>query len=154
MHHLKVLDFRGEKIPATRHMAAAHYEGAGTGRRMSYWGLSSAGPNNSLYSSLNSLRSRSRELVRNDPQIDGGMDTLVANIVGTGITPRWQLEDTGLKKEIQELWNDWVKECDANGICDFYGLEALAARAMIAYGTLLTSVTNANLLCSSSLSLK
>ena len=117
MHHLEVLVFMGEKIPVSRYMAATHYERAGTGRRMSYWGLSSAGPNNSLYSSLNSLRSRSRELVRNDPQIDGGMDTLVANIVGTGITPRWQLKDTGLKKEIQELWNDWVKECDANGIC-------------------------------------
>jgi capsid protein len=100
--------FRGDKIPAKRYMTATHYKGAGTGRRMSYWGLSPAGPNNSLYSSLNSLRARSRELVRNDPQIDGGMDTLVANIVGTGITPRWQLEDTGLKKEVQELWNDWV----------------------------------------------
>ena len=98
MRYLKVLDHRGEKIPISRFMAAGDYEGAGTGRRMSNWGLSSTGPNTALFSSLNSLRSRSRELVRNDPQIDGGMDTLVANIVGTGIAPRWQVEDTGLKK--------------------------------------------------------
>lgn len=46
MHHLKIFDFRGEKIPVSRNITGTHYEGAGTGRRMSYWGLSSAGPNN------------------------------------------------------------------------------------------------------------
>jgi len=78
-----------------------------------------------------------RELVRNDPLAGSGMDTLVANLIGTGITPRWLLDDAALKKVIQELWADWVNEADADGVCDFYGLQALAARAIIEAGEVL-----------------
>ncbi|MGD9975729.1 MAG: phage portal protein [Desulfatirhabdiaceae bacterium] len=80
-------------------MATSDFEGAGNGRRLSSLGMSSAGPNNTLFSSLGSLRSRLRELVRNDPQIDGGLDTLVSNLVGMGISPRWQIKDSELKIE-------------------------------------------------------
>ena len=130
MGYLKILDSRGNKI----RMATPDFEGAGNGRRLSSWGTSSAGPNNTLYSSLDTLRSRSRELVRNDPQIDGALDTLVSNLVGMGISPRWQIPDTDLKKQIQELWADWILEADADETVDFYGLQSLVTRSIIEGG--------------------
>ena len=118
-------------------MSSRPFEGAGNGRRLSNWGTSTAGPNSTLFSSLGSLRSRSRELSRNDPQICGALDCLVSNIVGMGISPRWQLSDSKLKKRIQQLWSDWTQEADAGGLLDFYGLQSLIARSIIESGEVL-----------------
>ena len=125
----KIVDMHGRPI-----QRASDFEGAASGRRMSTWGTSTAGPNNVLYSNLSSLRSRSRELVRNDPMVDGGLDTLVSNLVGNGINPRWQIENPDLKRAIQLLWSDWVPEADADNLLDFYGLQTLATRAIIESG--------------------
>ena len=95
MAYLKILDSAGRKI-----RAYTAYEAAGAGRRLSNWGTSNAGPNSTLFSSLSNLRSRSRELSRNDPQINGALDCLVSNIVGMGISPRWQLSNSKLKKSV------------------------------------------------------
>jgi lambda family phage portal protein len=133
--YLKIVDSRGNAIPTAA--LYSDYEGAATGRRMSSWGVTTRGPNASLYQSLNRLRSRSRELARNNPLIDGGLDTFAANIVGSGISPRWQLNDPALKKQIQELWNDWVEEADFYGLCDFYGLQTLGSRALMDAGEFL-----------------
>jgi lambda family phage portal protein len=118
-------------------LSSRPFEGAGNGRRLSNWGTSTAGPNSTLFSSLGSLRSRSRELSRNDPQICGALDCLVSNIVGMGISPRWQLSDSNLKKRIQQLWSDWTQEADAGGLLDFYGLQSLIARSIIESGEVL-----------------
>jgi len=131
-YHLKVLDSRGNKIPVNALYGA--YEGAATGRRMSTWGTAAIGPNASLYSSIRNLRSRSRELIRNNPLVDGGVDSDVANIIGSGINPRWQLEYPGLKKIIQQLWDDWTVEADYYETSDFYGLQSLGVRALIDAG--------------------
>ena len=132
MSYLKVVDSRGEKIPFSA--LQLPYEGAATGRRMSSWGTSTMGPNASLYGSLNRLRSRTRELIRNNPLVDGSVDTFVSNLVGTGISPRWQVDNPELKTQIQDLWNDWTEEADLNGLCDFYGLQSLVSRALIDAG--------------------
>ncbi len=126
MKTLSILDYNGNKIQA--------HEGASTGRRLHTWGMSSAGPNNVLHNSLSSLRNRSRELTRNNPLADGGVDSFVANLIGTGITPRWQIKDDAKKEEVQELWSDCVDEFDFEGIDDFYGLQGLAARSLIEAG--------------------
>jgi hypothetical protein len=61
-------------------MSSRPFEGAGNGRRLSNWGTSTAGPNSTLFSLLGSLRSRSRELSRNDPQICGALDCFTASL--------------------------------------------------------------------------
>ena len=132
MSYLKVVDSRGEKIPLSA--LQLPYEGAATGRRMSSWGTTSLGASAALYGSLNRLRARSRELIRNNPLCDGASDTFVANLVGSGISPRWQVDNPELKTQIQELWNDWTEEADFNGVCDFYGLQAMVSRALIDAG--------------------
>lgn len=135
MQYLKVLDSYGNPIHASA--LASDYEGAATGRRMSTWGTSTSGPNATLFSNSRTLRSRSRELIRNNPLVDGGVDTFVANLIGSGIFPRWHLDDAKLKKTVQELWSDWVEEADFYELCDFYGLQALVSRGLIDAGEVL-----------------
>ena len=67
----------------------------------------------------------------------GLVETLTANLISKGISPRWQIEDKELKREIQDLWSTWINESDADGIYDFYGLQALTTRSMIESGEVL-----------------
>ncbi len=73
------------------------------------------------------LRIRARSLVQNAPYISRGIESLVANTIGCGITPR-SLSVNATK--IDALWVSWSKVADADGHSDFYGLQAMAYRAM------------------------
>ena len=134
--HLRILDSHGNRIPFSA-VVDAPFEGAATGRRMSTWGTSTVGPNASLYGSLNRLRSRSRELIRNNPLIQGGVDSYGANAISSGIFPRWQLGDPGLKKDVQDLWDDFVLQADYYGTSSLYGLQSLIFNGLIDAGEIL-----------------
>lgn len=108
-------------------MSSESFEGATTGRRLGSWGTSLAGPNAASTNSLNTLRARSHETVRNNPYGTSAREHYVSNMVGTGFKPRWKLDDAALKDAVQELWTDWVDECDVYENTDFYGLLALIA---------------------------
>jgi len=131
MKYLSVLDQYGRKIPIN---AATDYEGASVGRRMASWGTSLSGVNTSLSYNLSTLRSRSRELIRNNPLADGGIDDYVACVIGTGISPRWEIEDRNIKNELLDLWNQWVEEADVYGRLSFYGLQSLVLRGLMDAG--------------------
>jgi lambda family phage portal protein len=73
------------------------------------------------------LRTRARSLVQNVPYIARGLESLVANTIGTGITPRSLSKDA---TKIDALWEQWGKVADAAGKCDIYGLEKIAYHAM------------------------
>lgn len=111
------------------------YEGASfQSPRMFMWQVPSSGPVTSVRASLSTLRARSRALVRNNSIAAAAVDEWVSNLIGSGITPRWNVGDISLKESIQELWNRWVEEADADGIQDFYGLQMLVARELVEAG--------------------
>jgi len=116
---------RGGQVISVR---AQGYEGGSTSRRMAGKGVSVTGPNMPIARSLPLLQSRSHNAIRNNPYAAGAKETYVSNLVGTGIKPQWG------DPVIQALWDRWVKECDADGIDDFYGLEALAAGSQFEAG--------------------
>jgi lambda family phage portal protein len=76
------------------------------------------------------LRNRARSLVQNNPYARKALDSLVANIVGEGIVPESRARTKSQRKQIDDLWQRWSKQCDADGKLDFDGLTALAYRAM------------------------
>lgn len=122
--------FKGALKPLAR-----SYEGATTGRRLGYWGLSNIGPNTAISESLSHLRSRSRDLVRNNPWVANGFRSLASNLIGNGITPRWKLHNnTLLKEQIQTCWLEWTNDADFEGRCDFYGLQMLIAQTLMQSG--------------------
>ena len=133
--NLSILDSRGRPIPISA--IAGDYEGASTGRRMGFWGTSTTGPSSVVINNLNTLRARSRQLIRNNPLVDGGTDSYVANLIGSGINPRWQVNDPTLKLGLQKLWEDWVDEADFAGVLNFYGLQSLICRGLIDAGEIL-----------------
>lgn len=132
-----ILDHTGQPFPPSASMEAGpSYEGATTGR-LGEWGLNIGGPTNTLYNSITTLRGRSRDAYRNNPLARGGIDSFVSNLVGTDISPRWQLDNAEQKEELQELWNYSAAEMDFYGTTDFYGQEEAVCRSMITDGEVL-----------------
>lgn len=112
----------------------ASYEAAGTGRRSAGWATTSTGPNVTALPNLTALRARARYGARNDPYAAGALDKLVSNTIGTGITPKPQHPNATLRAVMQDLWSDWCDEADADGVLEFYGLQALMTRAVYEAG--------------------
>ncbi len=104
------------------------YDGAKTGRRSGGWITPSTSANAEIGQSLTRLRDRSRDLVRNNPYAAKALRVLVSNSVGVGINPSIK------NKKILSLWNQWIKECDADGQIGFYGLQRLIVRTVYESG--------------------
>ena len=110
------------------------YDGTGSGRRAMAWQVGNPGAVAALAFSQNELRAKSRDLVRRNAWAAAGVEAFVANAIGTGIKPQSMVVDPALREAIQALWRDWCDEADARGLTDFYGLQALACRAMLEGG--------------------
>ena len=117
-----------------RKTMSSAYDVAGTGRRLGNWHPTTASINTILSSSLATLRTCSRDIVRRNPYAKNAVNSLVSNCIGTGIKPQSKAKDADFRKKIQELWLQWTDESDAAGICDFYGLQALVLRSVIESG--------------------
>lgn len=107
------------------------YDGATKGRRTQYWTTPSTSANEETKYTLDTLRDRSRDLVRNNPFASKAANSYAGNLVGTGIIPRV----TGSNgKKPEEIWNNWVENADYDGKTDFYGLQTLIARTVFESG--------------------
>lgn len=107
--------------------AENRYDGASNGRRMGNWNAPASGPNKAI-AGLQILRNRSRDAVRNEWQSSSALRVMVSNLIGTGIIPRPKTTDEAVKARLTELWDEWVKVADADGLLDYYGMQALATR--------------------------
>ena len=125
------------KLNQTVKVNASVYEAASTGRRMSLWGLNSYGPNSTIADDMNSMKYRARKLARDNPLASGGVDSYTANIVGIGITPKWQTTHEKKNQEILELWNQCVPYMDADEVLDIYGLQSQIVRSVTVAGEVL-----------------
>jgi lambda family phage portal protein len=115
-------------------MMARGYEGAKTGRRIDDWITSGNSANAEISSGGNRLRERSRDLVRNNCYGNKAIEVFVCNAIGEGITAQARTKNDKLNEKIMEAWREWCQFCDADGDLDFFGLQALAARAMFESG--------------------
>lgn len=109
-----------------RTQAERAYEGAKTGRRTGGWISGNTSADAEISSSIQKLRDRSRSLIRDNPYAARARDVFCANVVGTGIIVK-----AGPAKD---AWDRWVNECDADGLVDFYGMQALVMRCMFESG--------------------
>lgn len=117
------------------------YEGASMrAPRMSRWLPSSPGPNATLAYSLPTLRARSRDRRRNDGLANQVIDELTVQLIGTGVKPRFKTPDAVFNKLMNQLFNDWTPEADADDRVDFYGAQALAVSSMLEGGDMFTRV--------------
>ena len=106
------------------------YDGVGLGRRTLAWSVANPGVVAALASTQEGLRAKSRDLVRRNAWAAAGIEAFVANTVGTGIKPQSMVAESMLRERVHALWREWCEQADAAGLTDFYGLQALACRAM------------------------
>ncbi|EEB55291.1 putative phage portal protein [Wolbachia endosymbiont of Culex quinquefasciatus JHB] len=96
------------------------WDTAGSGRRFFHFQPELGSINNLLSQSLETLRSRSRDMVRKNPYAANIIDTIVSNSIGTGIKPQSKAKNAEFRKKVQELWLKWTDEADSSGVSDFY----------------------------------
>ena len=114
--------------------AASDYEAAAATRRTTGWTPATSDINTLVFRSADTLRSRSRDMVRRNPWATNALDAFIGNCIGTGIKPQSQHPDAEVKEQIQTLWLRWTDEADAAGLTDFYGLQAIACRSVMEAG--------------------
>jgi lambda family phage portal protein len=121
-------------------MLARNYEGARVGRRTEGWVVAGTSANAEIGTALSRLRDRSRDLVRNNPYAAKAVQAVVSNLVGTGILPRARSAHAGVNDQADRLWARFAESCDADGLTDFSGLQALIVRAMAESGECLVRI--------------
>ncbi len=112
----------------------ARLEGAMARRRLRGWNPPLENINALVASGGPRLLARARELVVTNGYAANACEAFAANLVGDGIKPSSLIEDVGLRDRIQRLWLAWTDEADADGLTDFYGLQAMVAREMFVAG--------------------
>jgi lambda family phage portal protein len=120
------------------------YRGAEIGRLRGSWLPGGGSADEDLLPNLDKLRERSRDLVRNDGIASGAIDTVVTNIIGSGIRPQSRFDKESLKideeyaeklqRKIEKIWNLWVPYADAGNRMNFYELEELSERQRFVNG--------------------
>ncbi|MBS1776026.1 MAG: phage portal protein [Bacteroidetes bacterium] len=105
------------------------YEGARKDRRSKGWQVNEY-EENTTAAELVTLKSRSRDLYRNNPYAYRAHNSIAHNTTGTGILPA--IANTKLKK----VWQEWAENimCDFDGNFDFYGLQNLCMKTMSIHG--------------------
>lgn len=112
----------------------ARLEGAMAKRRLRGWNPPLENINTLVASGGPKLLARSRELVVTNGYAANACEAFASNLVGDGIKPSSLIGDPDLRDRVQRLWLAWTDEADADGLTDFYGLQAMVAREMFVAG--------------------
>lgn len=110
------------------------YEGAKSSRRTRGWQPGKQGPNTEVARGRNTLRDRSRDLVRNNPWAANAVTKLVDYQIGTGIRPRSRTGNKAMDKRVNKAFAEWAAKCDVAGEQDFWAIQASIARSRIEAG--------------------
>jgi len=109
------------------------FDAAGGGRR---WESAKTvdGLNAAILAGATTAARRAGWHARNNPWVAAAVDSLVGNVVGAGIKPQSTHPDRAVRERLQALWLRWTDHADPAGLADFYGLQAMAVRAMVESG--------------------
>jgi lambda family phage portal protein len=110
------------------------YSAGAYNRLTKKWNASILGPNTLAEINLQTIRRRSRDMVRDSTLAESAINKWVSNVIGTGIVPHFLNENANIRKTIQDAWDKWTKKADYDGIDSFYGLQQLAARELFEAG--------------------
>jgi lambda family phage portal protein len=127
---------------------AGGYFGGGKGRRtaLAGWNPGASDADGDISPDLVDLRSYSRDLARTSPLAGGAINTVVTNVVGTGLamqaTPDadfLKLDETAESAWIDAVdreWKLWAEsvECDITRTQNFYALQSLVFRSVLESG--------------------
>ena len=88
------------------------------------------------------LARRARYLAANNALAASGVEAWVSALVGTGIKPQSAHADPDNRTALNLAFEAWTDEADADGLTDFYGLEAVMVRRMVIDGEAFALLVN------------
>lgn len=134
----------------TRIAMLGGYTGARNNRRQTQtWNVARGSADNVALDDLPVLRDRSRDLLRNAPLAIGAVNTVITNVIGTGLKPQSHIDREILRPylktdEAMETWesnaerifNMWAnnRDCDLTRCQTFEEMQALIMRACLESG--------------------
>lgn len=124
---------RAGLIRASYRKKVRSYDSASYGRRTKMFDHATAsGPNLEISGALQTLRNRSREMVRNNGWANRAVNVVAKNVVGEGIRPAPTVGTKNQIKKVKSIWKDWAESvnCDWYGQNTLYGLQLLAMRSI------------------------
>lgn len=80
------------------------------------------------------VRSRARYFAANNPWAASGVNALTTALVGSGIVPASTHADPATRRLLGQAFTRWANTADADGLTDFWGLQAAAVRALVIDG--------------------
>lgn len=114
-------------------MATRRFDAASSASRWS--GTPNFGPvGPEVLAASGPVRSRARYFAANNPWAASGVAALVTALIGAGIVPASSHADPATRKLLGDTFTRWVVRADADGLTDFWGLQAAAARALVIDG--------------------
>lgn len=107
------------------------YDGASTGRRRQpeMHSMLSA-----MHAARGPLARRARYLAGNNALAASGVEAWVSALVGTGIKPQATHTNQPVRQALNLAFENWTDDADADGLTDFYGLQAIMARRVVIDG--------------------
>jgi lambda family phage portal protein len=140
----------GPEVLRTRAATTASkraYAGAQWGRTVTDWVAASTSADSELYTSLRTLRNRSRQLVRDNEYAGNAVDRIIPNnVVGQGIGFQAQVMqrrggqlDTAINDKIEKAWARWQRAdtCHTAGRLSFQDIERVIMRGVPESGEIL-----------------
>lgn len=121
---------------------ARAYDGASVNRLTGDWSALNTSADSEILTSLRILRSRSRQLVRDNEYAKHVVRLLTNNVVGTGIGMQAQVMSAGKKLQtkindsIEAAWEKWTKKttCHTAGLLSFAEIERLCMVQLVTAG--------------------
>ena len=112
---------------------------AASGRRLRGWLPTRVHINSLISQSGETTLARARFLARNNGYATSAVECFASNMVGPGILLNWKSPLDGdaaakQKKDVQDLWNRFVAEADADAVGDFYGMQRRVAAELFVAG--------------------
>jgi capsid protein len=121
---------RGKTRPAGRDVLQRRFDAASGQRGSQSFG--SYGPETLAGSAF--IARKARHAAENNPWIASGIAAWVTALVGAGIVPTPQHPNRDARPAVQSAFNRWALVADYDGLTDFHGLVAAAARSMVVSG--------------------
>jgi lambda family phage portal protein len=130
-------------------MVSSYVGASRSDRALSQWNPRIGDADTDSIFDLEALRSRSRDLIRNAPIASGAINTVVTNVVGTGLLlePQIDADALGMSEQEADEWEaqterEWClfaesNEIDARRMLTFSGLQELAFRSILGSGDVL-----------------
>jgi lambda family phage portal protein len=124
----------------SRLTAVRSYDGGAGGRRWRGAG-EMVNQNSAALAARGTLARRARYLAANSALAAAGVEAWVSALIGTGIKAQSAHPDPNVRALINASFEAWTDRSDADGLTDFYGLQALVARRMVIDGEAVALLT-------------